>query len=355
MNIRLTVLLVFVLVVFAALALYFRPWAQVTPNEDEPWLYRIDDDAIVHVEVTHQGKTMVYDKDLGRGKWFIVEGEERSPVFQDKWAGTPLLLSGPRVNRVLSDTIENPAQYGLEPPESIIQVTEETGLVYEFWLGNKTPDEDYNYTRLVGDPKLFTVPEIWAMVVNRLVNEPPLVPPPAELGYFYDVAAHKIEELEVTHNGVTVSYAPDPDARIWYATRGEERLAVKPPRWWDLQLQWFAKPGKPGGPDNPGGWLVSEDDAQNPEYGLSPPDTVVRVRTEDETQEFYIGGGYTEVDDDGQPLLDDHGNTQVLVHYAGLSDDPIVYVINAVRAARTVCLVTDVPVEAPYDCPSSAP
>ena len=172
-------------------------------------------------------KRWSYDKDLGRGKWFIVDGDERDGgVTRTSGRGTPLLLSGPRVNRVLASTIENPAQYGLEPPESVIVITEETGRSYEFWLGNRTPDEGYNYMRLVGDAQLFTVPEIWATVVNRLVTEPPHIPPPLELGYFYEEDFRDIQELAITHNGITVIYAPEPGERTWYATIGDERKAT---------------------------------------------------------------------------------------------------------------------------------
>ena len=356
MNIRLTILLVFVLAIFGALALWFRPWEQDAPAEETPWAWRIDDDAIVHIEAVYQGRRVSYAKDLGRGKWFIVaEDGERQPVFQDKWAGTPLLLSGPRVNRVLSDTIENPAQYGLEPPESVIKITEETGRIYEFWMGNRTPDGEYNYMRVVGNPQLFTIPEIWAQVVNRLVNEPPYIPPAIELGYFYDADTRYLTQLEVTHNGASVSYAPDPETRAWYASvDGGARQRIKSPEWWQSQLQWLGQPGKPGGPETPGGWLISETDAADPQYGLNPPTTTVRLTTRDGQHQFYIGGEYTEVDDAGQPILDDDGNTQVLVNYAGLPDDPIVYVINTVRAQRTICLATTPPLAdaaGPYDCP----
>ena len=352
MNIRLTILLVFLLAIFGALGWWFKPWEQDSPRQEEPWAWRIDDDAIVGVSVTHQGETLTYEKDLGRGKWFIVEGDRRSEVYQQKWAGTPLLLSGPKVNRVLSETIENPAQYGLDPPESVIIITEETGLSYEFWLGNVTPDADYNYMRLVGDPQLLTVPEIWATVVNRLVTEPPFIPPPLELGYFFEGDFRDIKELEVTHKGATVSYAPEERQRTWYATVDDQRMPVKTPEWWTSQLQWFAQPGKPGGPDTPGGWHVAEDGAGEPKYGLQPPETRVRVATHEKTHEFYIGGGHIEVDADDKPILDDQGNTQVLVNYAGLPGDPVVYVINAVRAQRTICLATNPPVDAlPYDCP----
>lgn len=370
MNVRLTILLVFVLALFGALALWFKPWEQDTAPEEEPWAWRIDDDAIVQVEVIHRGqagesiecsdeqfaftgeeRSIAYDKDLGRGKWYIVQGEEREEVHHPKWAGTPLLLSGPKVNRVLGTTIENPAQYGLEPAESVIKITEETGLSYEFWLGNKTPDEGYNYMTVAGSTQLFTVPEVWARVVNCLVVSPPFVPPPIELGYFYEEDFRDITGFEVTHNGVTVSYAPEPGVRTWYVTAGDERSAVAPPEWWTSQLQWLAQPGKPGGPDAPGGWHVDEMGAGDPKYGLNPADTTVRISTQEKTHEFYIGGGHIEVDQDDQPILDDAGNTQVLVHYAGLPEDPMVYVVNRVRAERTICLVTNPPTESPYDCP----
>lgn len=370
MNIRLTILLVFVLALFGVLALWFKPWDQDAPREEEPWAWRIDDDAIVRVEVTNRSQaggsiecsdetialagekqTVTYDKDLGRGKWFMVAGDEREEVYQARWAGTPLLLSGPKVNRVLGETIENPAQYGLDPPETVITITEETGLSYEFWLGNLTPDEGYSYMRLVGDSQLLTVPEVWRRVVNCLAVSPPVIPPPLELGYFYEEEFRDIQELEITYNGVTATYSPEPGVRTWYVTIGDDRQAVVEPEWWLSQLQWFGKPGKPGGPDAPGGWHIEEDGASDPQYGLQPPDTTVRIKTHEKTHEFYIGGGYIEVDRDGQPILDDAGNTQVLVHYAGLPDDPIVYVVNRVRAERTFCLVDDPPTERPYNCP----
>ena len=370
MNIRLTILLVFVLLVFGALALYFKPWDRPTPSNEPPWAWRIDDDAIVHVEVTHQGQpgrsvecsdnvipytgqalSVVYDKDLGRGKWFIVDDEERSEVYHPKWAGTPLLLSGPKVNRVLSGTIENPAQYGLAPPESTIKITEETGLTYEFWLGNLTPDEEYSYMTVAGDPQLFTVPEVWARVVNCLALQPPYIPPPIDLGYFYDINYRDIQELSVTHQGATVTYTPNPQDRNWLASIEDREAPMVAPQWWPLQLQWYGQPGKPGGPDALGGWHVDEEGANDPQYGLNPPETTVRVTTHEKTLEFYIGHEHIEVDQDGVPILDNEGNTQVLVRYAGLPDDPMVYVINAVRAARTICLAADPPIDRPYDCP----
>jgi hypothetical protein len=184
-----------------------------------------------------------------------------------------------------------------------------------------------------------------------LVTEPPFIPPPLDLGYFYDVDFRDMQELEVTHNGTTVTYAPNPQERAWYANIGGESTPVVPTDWWPLQLQWYSQPSKPGGHDTPGGWHVDEDGFADPKYGLAPPETTVRVTTHEKSFEFYIGTEHIEVDQDDNPVLDANGNTQVFVRYAGLPDDPIVYVINAIRAERTICLATNPPVSRPYNCP----
>jgi hypothetical protein len=176
MNIRLSFLLVALLLIFGGTFLVVRLTRSEEKPPDQPWLYRIDDDSITHIEVTHQGKTVKYDKKPGSDTWYI-QDDPAVPVFLKKWSGTPLLLSGPKVNRVLSKTIDNPVAYGLEPPKSVIKVTERSGLIYEFHMGNPTPDGQNQYARLVGDPKLFTVPEIWARVINDLVLKPPYTPP----------------------------------------------------------------------------------------------------------------------------------------------------------------------------------
>ena len=65
----------------------------------------------------------------------------------------------------------------MDPPLTVVKVTERSGIVYEFHIGTITPDGQNQYTRLVGAPALFTVPQIWAQVINRLALEPPYPPP----------------------------------------------------------------------------------------------------------------------------------------------------------------------------------
>ena len=177
MNVRLSVLLVAVLLIFGGTFLAVR----LTRTPDRPterqWLYKVDDEDIVHITVSHGGQTVSYDKKPGSEQWFI---QDNPPVLvvQTKWSGTPLLLSGPQVSRTLAPEIDNPAAYGLEPPQTRVVVTVRGGLTYEFHMGTPTPDGQNQYARLVGDPALFTVPEIWARVINDLATKPPR--PPAE-------------------------------------------------------------------------------------------------------------------------------------------------------------------------------
>jgi hypothetical protein len=179
MNPRLTILLVAVLLIFGGTFLAVRLTGSTEGAKFTPWLYQMDDQSIVHIEVTYGGQTVNYAKEPGTGEWYI-EKEPPVPVFPDKWGGTPLLLSGPKVSRVLAEKIENPASYGLEPPLTRVRVTDVGGTTLEFHLGKATPDTKNQYARLAGHPALFVVPKEWAEVVSRLAIEPPY--PPKEAG-----------------------------------------------------------------------------------------------------------------------------------------------------------------------------
>ncbi|MBM3941442.1 MAG: DUF4340 domain-containing protein [SAR202 cluster bacterium] len=175
MNVRLTALLLVVLLIFGGTFLVVR-FTKSEPNlPDRPWMYKVSDDDIIRISVAFGGKTVSYNKKPGSEKWFI-EGTPEVQVVQEKWSGTPLLLSGPQVSRVLATTIDKPAAYGLDPPATKVVVQVRGGLSYEFHMGNPTPDGQNQYARLVGDPALFTVPEIWARVINKLATDPPYPP-----------------------------------------------------------------------------------------------------------------------------------------------------------------------------------
>ncbi len=175
MNLRLSILLVAILLLFGGTFLVVRFTGSNEPTPDNPWLFRIDEDDISHITVNYRGQTVDYDRNPGSFKW-VIQGDPDVPVFQKKWGGTPLLVSGPRVSRVLDRAPDDLTPYGLQPPLSKIWVTDSTGNTVEFHMGDPTPDAENHYARLVGDPALFTLPTTWAEVINRLVIEPPYPP-----------------------------------------------------------------------------------------------------------------------------------------------------------------------------------
>ena len=173
MNIRLSILLVTILVLFAGTYLVIQLNDSNAVKEKQPWLYKIDDKSIVGIEVTYNDNTVRYSKKKGSSEWYIENEDGDLPVAIEKWSGTTLVLSGPQVNRVLEGNIGPMSEYGLDPPQTIAKITERTGLIREFYIGHQTPDGENQYATLSDDPQLFTVPQVWALVINKLATNPP--------------------------------------------------------------------------------------------------------------------------------------------------------------------------------------
>lgn len=272
MNLRLSILLVAVLVLFGGTFLVVRFTGPQERTPSEPWLFRIDDGAINHIVATHKDQTVKYEKKPGSLKWFILEDPEL-PVNFEKWSGTPLLLSGPRVNRVLSDTIEDPVSYGLDPPETSVKVTARGGQGFEFHMGFPTPDESNTYARLVGFPQLFTVPTSWADVINNLATKPPYP-------RLYLIDEDDIRDIQVTSDGRTADYHRQPATRFFYIEGDPDFLIL--PETWDVTIGLIINP------------RVVEVLAGNEEdlavYGLDPPMTTARLtRMDGSVIEFHLG------------------------------------------------------------------
>ena len=289
MNIRLTILLIIVLLLFGGTFAGVILTRDPEPRQEQAWLWRVDDNSLVNILVTYQGETLEYRKKEGGVRWFIVEEDRERQVYQDKWSGTPLLLSGPRVNRTLADEMENPAQYGLDPPLTVVRLTERTGRQYEAHLGLETPDGQNQYARLVGSPKLFSVPQIWARVVNRLVFQPPyprLYDTDIEDRELLNVGKQDVIYFEVTVDGEQVIYGADAEDN-WFIievdeSTGEDREIAIPADVWT---------GADALLENPEVIETVSENLKDPEnYGLDPAATSVWLATvADQTHEFYMG------------------------------------------------------------------
>ena len=273
MNLRLSILLVAVLVIVGGTLLTVKLTETRTANPDQPWLYRMDSNVMVGIAVTNAGKRVEYSRNPGSITWYIQQ-DPKVPVFFNKWSGIPLLLSGPRVNRVLADTFEDPASYGLEPPQTTVALTQKGGLSLEFHLGYTTPDQSNQYARLVGQPSLFTVSATWGDVINNLVSEPPYP-------RLYDIEEEALVYVEVSNNGDTTSYGRRNRGgeHQWFIL--EEEVLVPPEQW----------EGIPGFLSNPRAYDVLSEKLEDPaSYGLDPPLTSAKIgRAGGGLIEFHLG------------------------------------------------------------------
>ena len=312
MNVRLSILLVLVLLVFGGTFLAIKLTGSDEPRETDPWLYSIDSGNITRVSVTYQDDTFTYQQTPGSPDWIIL-GEPEIPVFPDKWAGITLLLSGPSVP-LEDETIRDPEQYGLEPPVTEVTVSDRSGNVVEFHLGNATPDALRHYARLVGNPELFTVPDSMATVVNGLVTNPPYL-------QLFQVNVDNLELMEVTSGGESSGYFRDRDTSQWFIRA--EPIGASPQVFPEA---WADTPEFISGPRADRVEANSFDDPSM--YGLDPPHTSVRLLVRDAgVTEFHLGNPT----DDGR------------YRYARVLDEAKLYAVPEPVAQRISALATDPP------------
>ena len=177
MNIKITISLVLIAIIVGAIV-YINPFkSEEVFVEESPWFYQVAQEDIIGVNITNNDQVVKFYKE---GKtWFIKEPAiyKGIPAAWEIFQGVDLLLSGPRTQRDLtisSYIIDNPAQYGLDFPEIIVDVELTANRFITFKLGNKTPNGDYFYGEVVGFPQLYMVAEIWGRVVGKLALNPPL-------------------------------------------------------------------------------------------------------------------------------------------------------------------------------------
>ena len=337
MNVRLTILLAVLAVMIGA------TWAIIEftdvvyrgePEPDEPWLFHIEPSDITRIEVAYKEDSIEFARDGGSSQWLII-GDPSYPVFSQRWGGVPLLLSGPRVNRGLKTNIDDGSQYGLEPPESVVRVSDFAGNTFEFHMGIPTPDGDNQYARLVGDNALYTVPAIWAEVVNRLAHDPPW-------GRLFELEIPQITVVEITANDQTTVYYLDNVRQGWFVHPGPapvdpEKSAPVSEEWADW-LELLASPRVDAIVDPR---LPDRETDRIGEYGFDPPDVrVVFARRGDTTIEIHLAEG---------PPGSESYNARTINN-----QDEAVYSIRKSRLEGIESLVTDPLVSTDWEPPAEA-
>ena len=86
MNLRLSLLLVAVLLIFGGTFLAVRFTGTDEIPLSRPWRYQIDSSSLANISVTYQGKTVEYSKRPCTFDWYL-QGPGGTLVFQDQWGG----------------------------------------------------------------------------------------------------------------------------------------------------------------------------------------------------------------------------------------------------------------------------
>lgn len=177
MSLKITIGLLVIAVAVGVVA-YINPFKSEEERVDKtPWFYQVAQEDIKAIEVTHLDKHVRFVK---TGRAWAFEEPTSLAGFPPAWEifqGTELILSGPRTQRdltIAAATIDNPTQYGLDDPRTIVDVELTVDRHLRFKLGDLTANGEFYYGEVVGFPQLYLVVKIWGDVVARLANELPL-------------------------------------------------------------------------------------------------------------------------------------------------------------------------------------
>ena len=174
------------LVILLALGGYFYYTTRPQPlPKPEPKLYAwlIEMEEIEHIEIRlpRENQSQAFIKEEDRSWHF--DDPERSAVDMQRWGGgIPLLLSGPGVERVIAKnaTEEQLTEFGLTQPRMEIILALEDESILNITIGDWTPNGIAFYVRVPDSNDVCTVDYTWYEVLERLVKEPPYVPPSEE-------------------------------------------------------------------------------------------------------------------------------------------------------------------------------
>ncbi len=258
MNTTVTAALIAVLVIFAGLWFFvFSGREEAREPSDDFWFYKVEENDIQLISVKTEDTQEAFAYREGQG-WFF-DGEKQPPVDLARWGGVTLVLSGPRVRRVLAEEIENYKTYGLDPPTTVLDLGLSGGRSMQLYLGKLTPDGSGYYAYQRDDDNLYVIESIWGQVLRRLAFEPPYPQ------WFYKLDPSRILYLGVTKGEVTSDFVTEPEGWRW---ANPERDPIDEDRWNEI-LPLL------GGPEFIGIDADHIDDLAK--YGLLEPRAVVIV------------------------------------------------------------------------------
>lgn len=262
MSIRTTLVLAIILSLIAG---YFG-LAQVRDfdlsSEEQPWFYTVTEEDIDRISINSDGAEQSFIKVPGQasGGW-VFEDVHQIPVDYARWGGVTLLLSGPRTHRLFVEADHEGVDFGLESPQTVIDMRLRGGRDVRLSLGNWTPDRGYNYSINRGDERLYLVDASWGLVLGALATTPPYPE------WYYNVGPERARTIIVNHEGEEASFFFELVSERWHIS-GERSVMAEPTYWADVYPHL-------GGPTDL--QIVKESIGLDEfaQYGLDDPITVV--------------------------------------------------------------------------------
>ncbi len=174
------------LVILLALGGYFyfttrpQPPPQPAPKL-YAWLIEMEEIEYIEIRLPRENQSQAFIKEEDRSWHF--DDPQRSAVDMQRWGGgIPLLLSGPGIERVIAEkaTEEQLTEFGLTQPRMEIILALEDESILNITIGDWTPNGIAFYVQVPDSNDVCTVDYTWYEVLERLVKEPPYVPPSEE-------------------------------------------------------------------------------------------------------------------------------------------------------------------------------
>lgn len=179
-------------------------------TEQPPFFFTLSPDDLRHISITSGENSTSWHFREDERRWYF-DDEKDVPTALYRWGGITQLLGGPRSQRELKKSVDNPELYGLDNPllAITVQLRDDRQLTVE--MGNLTPDGGAHYARQTGYDELYTVDYSWGDVMLRLVEEPPYPE------WFYTMDPNEATEILLFEgNDVTSGYGLDEDLDEWF-------------------------------------------------------------------------------------------------------------------------------------------
>lgn len=177
MSFKQTIVLFGVLIILAGSIFYIHYTTPEKKDEKGPEIWSVDEENIEHIRirVPRKNKEVAFFKGKDE-KWFF-DDQTKHPVYQKRWGGIVLLVSGPKSKRMIAEKVENLEEYGFADPQMIIDlgVKGRNGPL-QILFGDPTPKKDQFYVKLKHSSPVYIIADIYCQVLMRLAVEPPIPP-----------------------------------------------------------------------------------------------------------------------------------------------------------------------------------